>query len=50
MLSSISVLHGPIPFTKGMAALMSLNIALFANWTPAWRATRVDLVIALKCE
>jgi ABC-type antimicrobial peptide transport system permease subunit len=38
------------PVTFATVALMLLLVTLVASYIPAWRATRVDPIIALRCE
>ena len=48
-----SVLYGVSPFDAlnlGAVALLLLAIGLAASWLPAWRATRIDPVEALRAE
>jgi ABC-type antimicrobial peptide transport system permease subunit len=38
------------PVTYGLAAVLVAGVALTACATPAWRASRVDPMVALRCE
>ena len=47
MLFSISALD---PLTFAAAAAFLLTVVFVACWAPAWRASRVDPLVALRCE
>lgn len=43
-------IHAADPLTFLMVAFLLIAVALLACWLPAWRATKVDPMIALRCE
>ena len=53
LLASVDVFYGvkaSDPVTYGVVATLLLGVALFACWVPAWRATRVTPLKALRFE
>jgi putative ABC transport system permease protein len=53
LLASVDVLYGikaSDPVTYGVVATLLLGVALFVCWVPAWRATRVTPLKALRFE
>ena len=48
-----SNLYGVTPFDPGticVAVSLLLAVVLIAAWIPVWRATRIDPIVALRCE
>jgi predicted permease len=48
-----SNLYGVTPFDPGtisVAVALLMTVVLVAAWIPVWRATRVDPMVALRCE